>query len=106
MRPLGPHRRERLVQRRQAPGLDRAFARPVVIGTARGEEPMLQRHALPHRVLLGTVAAGDDLDRVEPSLRFEPRQDISDEVDPESRRRVQERVGFRAGCCRQGSPEL
>ena len=25
---------------------------------------MLQRHALPHRVLLGTVAPGDDLDRL------------------------------------------
>src|SRR6185369_14630319 len=61
--PGRPHRRERSVQCRQLARLARALARAMVIGAPRGEEPLLQRHALPRRVLLGTVAARHDLDR-------------------------------------------
>src|SRR5258705_11445540 len=64
MRPLGPYGRKRSVERRQAPWLARAFARPVVIGSARGEEAMLLGNALPHRVLLRAMASGHYLDRL------------------------------------------
>src|SRR6187397_660824 len=64
MAPLRPHGRQRLRQQGQLPGLERAFPGPVVIGAARGEEAVFLGRPLPHRELLGPVAAGDHFDRL------------------------------------------
>src|SRR5438132_1809155 len=62
--PARPHGHSRRVQRRHHPRLDRALSRPMVVGSARGEESELGGDSLPRGVLLGAMAAGDHLDRL------------------------------------------
>src|SRR5262249_35302858 len=60
--PIVPDRREVFGERRQRAEVGVALARAVVVRAARGEEAELAREARVLQGLIGSVAAGDDLD--------------------------------------------